>query len=246
MIYVYKYKSIIDNIIEKILSEEAENIVRASEEIVKSIMSNKMVYVLGTGHSMLVAIEMFHRAGGLARVYPMLDIDLSPFSGASKSSAIEKLSGFADVLIEYYSPSEGDVLIVISNSGKNAVPVEAAVLARERGVRVIAITSIEYSKKLRPENRFGKRLFEVADVVIDNKVPEGDASIEIEGLGGKRIAPVSTIVNSFIIHSLEILVVERLIERGYEPEIWVSVNIPHSTDLNKKLLDKYKNVIKYL
>ncbi|MEM1610133.1 MAG: SIS domain-containing protein [Sulfolobales archaeon] len=244
--YVYMYRDVIHSIFERILSEEMANMERASEEMAMGIMNDRLIYVLGTGHSMLVAVEMFHRAGGLARIYPMLDTALSPFSGAAKSSMIERLSGYADALIEYYSPSEGDVLIVISNSGKNAVPVEASVLARERGVRVIAITSVEYSKKLEPENRYGKKLYEVADIVVDNKVPEGDAAVEIKELGGRRIAPVSTIVNSFIAHTLEILAIEKLIKRGYEPEIWVSVNIPHSKDLNRMLLEKYKKYVKHL
>jgi len=243
---VYMYKNIISNIIERILSEERSSLERASDEMASSIMKGRMIYVLGTGHSMLIAIEMFHRAGGLARVYPMLDIALSPFSGASKSSMIERLSGYADAIIDYYSPGSGDVLIVISNSGKNAVPVEASVLARERGARVVAITSVEYSKRLRPENRYGKRLFEVADVVIDNKVPEGDASVEIEGVRAGRVAPVSTIVNSFIAHTLEILTIERLVEKGYEPEVWSSVNIPQGVELNRELLERYKGVVKHL
>ncbi len=244
--YILMYRDVIYNIIEKILREETANMKKASEEIARGIMYDKSIYVLGTGHSMLVAAEMFYRAGGFAKIYPMLDIALSPFSGAAKSSMVERLSGYADALIEYYSPSEGDVLIVISNSGKNAVPVEASVLARERGVSVIAITSVEYSKKLEPENRYGKRLYEVADIVIDNKVPEGDASLEIKELNGKRIAPVSTIVNSFIAHSLEILAVEELVKRGYNPEIWISVNIPNSKNLNRILLEKYKKSVKHL
>lgn len=243
---VHKYREVIFDIIEKVLSEERSSLERASHEMASSIMGGGMIYVLGTGHSMLVAMEMFHRAGGLARVYPMLDIALSPFSGASKSSMVERLSGYADAIIEYYSPGRGDVMIVISNSGKNAVPVEASVLARERGARVVAITSVEYSRRARPENRYGKRLFEVADVVIDNKVPEGDASIEIEGVKAGRVAPVSTIVNSFIVHTLEILTIGRLVEKGYEPEVWSSVNIPQGSEINRALLEKYRGLVKHL
>ncbi|MEM1633662.1 MAG: SIS domain-containing protein [Sulfolobales archaeon] len=244
--YVSQYRDKLVEVIDRILNEERENLERASEEIARAIIREKMIYVLGTGHSMLIAIEMFHRAGGLARVYPILDPSLGVFGGALKSSDIEKLSGYADVLVKYYPLSEGDILMVISNSGKNAVPVEASVLARERGCRVIGITSVEYSRKLKPSNRYGKKLYEVADIVIDNKVPEGDAVIEVKELRGRRIAPISTIVNAFIAHVIEIMTVERLIEEGYEPEIWVSVNIPGGNEINKSLVEKYFTRIKHL
>ncbi|MEM4672938.1 MAG: hypothetical protein QW366_04095, partial [Sulfolobales archaeon] len=99
---------------------------------------------------------------------------------------------------------------------------------------------------LKPSNRYGKKLYEVADIVIDNKVPEGDAVIEVKELRGRRIAPISTIVNAFIAHVIEIMTVERLIEEGYEPEIWVSVNIPGGNEINKSLVEKYFTRIKHL
>jgi len=244
--YVADYWERVSNTISRILSEEKASIEKASEEVAKAITNGKMIYVLGTGHSMLVAIEMFHRAGGLARIYPILDPGISVFSGALKSSMFERLSGYAEILIDYYQVGLGDVLIVISNSGKNAVPVEASVSARERGARVVAITSLEYSRMLKPENRFGKKLYEVADIVIDNKIPEGDAVVEIKSLGGRRIAPISTIINSFIAHTIEIMAVGRLLELGYNPEIWVSVNVPKGSEINRELSKKYFSIIRHL
>lgn len=243
---VSEYRDIIVRTINEILNIEREGLERASDLMVDSIANGRMIYVLGTGHSALIAMEIFYRAGGLARIYPILDPSITIISGAVKSSLVERLSGYADILLNYYPISRGDTLIVISNSGKNAVPVEAAVMARDRGAHTIAITSIEYSKRLKPENRYGRRLFEVADVVIDNRVPEGDVVIEIEELGGVRIAPISTIVNAFIAHSLEILVIEKLIKRGIEPEIWVSVNIPRGSERNRALIEKYIGLIKHL
>lgn len=231
--------------LERILEEERSSMDRAAEEISRALEGGGMLYVLGTGHSMLVAAELFHRAGGLARIYPMLELSLSPFSGALKSSVLERLSGYGEILVSYYSPGRGDVLLVISNSGVNAVPVEAAHAARESGASTVAITSKQYSARLSPRNRLGKRLYEVVDVAIDNKIPEGDVSIEVPGLGA-RMAPLSTIVNSFIAHTLEILAVEKLLEKGARPEIWASVNMPESGESNRALEKRYFGKVKHL
>jgi uncharacterized phosphosugar-binding protein len=244
--YVELYRDEVQRILERVLKEERLNMERAAEEISRALERDGMIYVLGTGHSMLVAAEMFHRAGGLARIYPILETSLSPFSGALKSSSLERLSGYAEILFNYYRISSSDILIVISNSGVNAVPVEAAHEAKKRGVATIAITSVEYSRKIEPRNSLGKRLYEIADITIDNKVPEGDAAIEIKGLQGMKMAPVSTIVNSFIAHSLEILAVEMLMKKNIAPEIWASVNLPRSREINRYIENKYLNRIKHL
>lgn len=243
--HVDLYRRRLLEILERILEEERPSMDRAAEEISRALEGGGVVYVLGTGHSMLVAAELFHRAGGLARIYPMLEPSLGPFSGALKSAALERLSGYGEALINYYSPGSGDVLLVVSNSGVNAVPVEAAHAARQRGAVAVAITSKRYSAGLSPRNRLGKRLYEVVDVAIDNKIPGGDASVEIPGLEA-RMAPLSTIVNAFTAHSLEILAAEKLLRKGVRPEIWASVNVPESTEINRALERKYFKEIKHL
>jgi len=115
--YVELYRDEVQRILERVLKEERLNMERAAEEISRALERDGMIYVLGTGHSMLVAAEMFHRAGGLARIYPILETSLSPFSGALKSSSLERLSGYAEILFNYYRISSSDILIVISNSG---------------------------------------------------------------------------------------------------------------------------------
>ncbi|MEM2203575.1 MAG: SIS domain-containing protein [Sulfolobales archaeon] len=238
-----KLLGIVVDILEKVIKEEIRNLAVASQAISEAMRSGGVEYVFGTGHSMLVALEASFRAGNPVKIYPIVDPSLLGIPSALRASSLEKLSGYAKAIVSSMKIIPGSVLVVISNSGKNAAPVELAHEMRSRGVRVIAITSLEYSRKLVPENSLGKRLYEVADIVIDNKVPEGDASYDI---GGVRVFPVSTIVNSFIINAINAMAAEDLASRGIDPEVWASVNIPDSRKRNNIYIEKYYDILKHL
>jgi len=244
MSYLTIYYKEVKGILEQIIMEEKKNIENAAKLLAEAIENNRMIHVLGTGHSMIIAEEMFLRAGGLVPINAILDRNISIMSGIA-STLNERTPGLAPKLLKKYNVSKGDVLIVSSVSGINAVPVEAAYEGKKIGVKVIAITSVEASSKLQPRNPLNKRLYEIVDVVIDMKVPMGDALISLPEMKYK-IAPVSTIAGAFIVNCIVIETVRVLLEKGIAPPVWVSSNVPGSDEINMKYVDKYLGRIAHL
>ena len=240
---IEEYYNIINELLKRIMEEEKENIERAAEILAESIKEGGILHVIGAGHSAMLGEELFYRAGGLALVNPILDTDINISHGAEKSTAMEKIEGYAKILLKTAKVQKNDVVLIVSTSGVNQFPVEAALTAKELGAKTIGITAVEYSKSLTPKNKFGKRLFEVVDLVIDNKVPPGDAVLSIEGFKMK-VAPVSTITNCFIANTMVALTVKKLVKEGIRPPVWISAHLPGAEEHNSKLFERYGNRIK--
>ena len=240
--YIQKLKGILD----RIATEQPVNIGRAGAAIADSIQNGGVVHTFGTGHSPIIAEEAFFRAGGIAAINPILEERLIFLKGALESTRAEREGGLARSLIEKEDIGSGDVAIVISNSGRNAVPVEMALELKNRNVFVIAITNIEQSRNSEPRNISGKHLFEIADVSIDNCVPSGDALMLLPGMHSK-MAPSSTVAGSAIVHSLMLEAVSELLKRGVTPPILESANLDVTTaDALRDALRGYRDRIRYL
>jgi uncharacterized phosphosugar-binding protein len=195
------YFSKLLTILDRILEEQGASIERAATVIAECLKEDGIVHTFGTGHAHLIAAEPFYRAGGLAPVNAILDDRVTFSRGALDSTVAERTSGLAADILKSIAIDEKDVAIIISNSGRNAVPVEAAIAFKERGVKVIAITNLAHSKANSARNPTGKRLFEIADIVVDTCVPVGDAVISVPGIRFP-IGPASTVAASAIVNAI--------------------------------------------
>lgn len=210
------YYDIVSRTLSQVMETQAPAIAEAGRLGAEAILQGGLIHAFGTGHSHLIAEEMFSRAGGLLLVNAILDPSLMLHEGVRRSSSLERLPGYAERVLELEPIAAGDLLIVISNSGRNAVPVEAALYGKARGMHVVAITSVAHSQSQPPNHASGKRLYELADVVIDNGGISGDAALDVPGSPVPACA-TSTVVGAFIAQALVAAVLERLAEAGCQP-----------------------------
>lgn len=241
-----EYITKLQTLLERIKVEQASPIAEAGSLVANSLLADGVIHTFGTGHSHLIADEAFFRAGGIAAINPILDERLVFLKGALESTRAERVPGFARTLLDKEQVAQQDVAILISNSGRNNVPVEMALELKARGVKVIAITSVEQSRSSVPLHASGKRLFEIADITIDNCVPPGDALLTIKGLNS-RIGPSSTVAGATIINSIVIEAVNETLRRGGDVPVLPSANLDGVTQERlKELLNRYRGRIRYL
>jgi uncharacterized phosphosugar-binding protein len=211
------------------VTAQADRIQDIARAVAGALSSGHRVVTFGTGHSHLVAEDMYARAGGLAAVEAVLEPSLMLHEGPAKSSALERLPGYGAVLVGQAALGTGDVAIVISNSGRNAVPVEFAESARSRGCTVVAITSLEHSRSVRSRAPGGHLLMDVADLVIDNGAPPGDAVVSLPGQP-THTGAVSTVTGSAIVQAVTAEVAQLLLSEGRDPDLLTSNNVDAGAD----------------
>lgn len=238
------YAGIITRAVSQIQSTQRDKITAAAGIISESLLRDGLVHVFGCGHSHMLAEETFYRAGGVVPVSPVFYEPLMLHQSASGSSVLEKQEGLAEEIFSKQNFNTNDVLICVSTSGINAVPVEFAERAVEFGIPVIGISSDEYLTHA-PANRLGLHLQQVCSVCINNFAPYGDACLGQELLG-KKIIPVSTITSTFIINSILAETAALAAARGFEVPTYVSGNVPGGAEKNKEYISKYKPRIKCL
>lgn len=230
-----RYLAIATALVARLRDEEWPRISAAADLLTGAIASGGVIHAFGSGHSHMLAEELFYRAGGLVRVRPILFEGLMLHASAPLSTTLERMPGLAAALLADHPMDAGDALVLASNSGSNAVTTELARLARDVGVRTIAITSLRHATSDAARVHGGQRLHELVDVAIDNGGAVGDAAVAIEGLDA-RVAPTSTVVGAAILEALVAEVAERLVARGIAPEVYASSNVAGGDAANDRYL----------
>lgn len=209
--------------------------------IADALDAGGVVQAFGTGHSEAFAMEIAGRAGGLIATnrIPLRTLvlrggrDVSVLGGAE----LERDANVANDLLSLFDLDPNDVFMIASNSGVNGSIVGMALAAKERGHKVIAVTSLDHTNRVQPKHPSGKRLSEVADIVIDNLAPFGDSTLELAG--GIGVGAVSSITAAFIAQRITIGVAEAMRVRGKTPPVYISANIPGGDEHNRALEDLY-------
>ncbi len=243
MTAIDRYLSNIELLLAK-LSKNHESLELAAQLLAKSIAKNGLIHVFGTGHSHILAEEMFYRAGGLGAVNPILEEDLMLHISASRSTELERRTDLADQILEKQSIKTNDVFILISNSGGNSLMEAMAIRIKNHGVPIIAITSLEHANSPLARTS-GIKLHELADIVLDNLGTVGDASITFPN-SEIVTGPTSSVIGTAIINALASRAVEILLINGIEPEVFSSSNTKHGDQKNLKLINKLKSQIRIL
>jgi len=219
-----------------VAAKSGDSIEAAAQAIADCLERGQAFYLFGSGHSALIAREAFWRAGGLAPAVPIPD----PMAGDA-----ERIPGFGAILLKHYDLQAGQVLIVISNSGINSLPVDIALEGKAHGLTIVALTSIAHSSSVNSRHPSGKKLMDIAEIVIDTHGILGDAAIDLPGSELKAGA-TSTVVGAAIIEAITTRAAEIMLEHGQEPPVLISSNTPAGDAHNRALAQRYgKHLVRF-
>ncbi|NMB55634.1 MAG: SIS domain-containing protein [Leptolinea sp.] len=238
------YYSAILALEKRVIDGQITNLKRIASAMADTIADDKRIFVFGTGHSHLLIEEAFYRAGGLACVVPIFSSALMLHENPPLSSFLERNAGLAPLLLNPYHPQPGEMILIYSNSGVNTLPVEMALVSKEKGLSVVAICSKEYAR-VAPLSGIGKRLYEVADFEIDNGGVPGDAIVPVEGTQWK-VSPSSTIINAMLWNCLLTETVFILQERGVDLPLIASMNMKGAAQHNQVVFEKWQKINPHL
>ncbi|MEW2284901.1 SIS domain-containing protein [Streptomyces sp. NPDC047841] len=233
-------------LLHRVRDEEAGAITAAGTLLADTVAAGGRLFAFGAGHSSLAAQDVVYRAGGLAlmnllAVPGVVGVDVTP---ATLGSALERVDGLASAVLGTSPLRTGDALVIVSLSGRNALPVEMALTARSRGVKVIGVTSVAYASQTTSRHSSGTFLKDHCDVVLDSKIAVGDAELTLDTIPAP-FAPASTVVTSALMQAVMATTAATLADRGVEPPLLRSGNVDGGHDWNTRVMTEYGDRIFY-
>ena len=237
----YEYSDRILEVIRKAEEVNAEALEKLISEMVRTVREDRIIHTFGTGHSHMIGIEIFSRAGTLGNVSAILDYDTITSQGARRSSLMERVPGISDIIFDIYEIKKGDILIISSNSGRNAMPVEMAMRAQKEGIFTVALTNLKQSMETTSRHPSGKKLYEFADLILDNCCPEGDCMLDA---GGIKTGPATSISGMFLLNIAMTETIRRCVEEGLNPPVFQSQNVDGYD--NDAIYEKYIHRVRHL
>jgi len=243
---VDRYLETLHSLLERFRTTQRSALTGAAQLLAARLRHGGVVHLFGTGHSHMLAEEVFYRAGGLIPINPMLDPSVVLSGGALRSTETERRSGAAAEIAARYDLQTRDAGVVISNSGRNPAPVEMAQIFKRTGMAVVGVTNVSHSAALAPLDPPGVRLLDVCDVVLDTCGVLGDAGLELPSVP-YPVGPTSTVIGAAIMQSLMIGVMEDLLASDSPVLNLPSANVPN-TDLERIITEigKYRSRIRHL
>jgi len=234
------------SLLQRVRDEEADSVRAAGTLLADTVADGGRLFAFGAGHSSLAAQDVVYRAGGLAlmnllTVPGVVGVDVMP---ATLGSALERVDGLASVVLETSPLRSGDALVIISLSGRNALPVEMAMKARSLGVRVIGVTSVAYASETTSRHVSRTYLKDHCDVVLDSKIAIGDAELTLDTIPAP-FAPASTVVTAALLQAVMATAAATLAERGIEPPLLRSGNVDGGHEWNGRVFEEYRDRIFY-
>lgn len=223
-----QYLAAVRSAIDAIEATQLPAIRAAAARFSESILAGRLVHVFGTGHSRMAVEEMFPRYGSFPGFHPIVELSMTfhnPVVGANgqrQAMFLENVQGFGPVLWRNFTTTPADSLLAISTSGCNAVTIDVALEAKRLGMFVVALTSLPHARVSTSKHESGLKLFEVADLVLDQAAPAGDSVVWVEGLGETPVAPISSVSGCTVINLLKAEVARRLTEAGEPPKVLTS------------------------
>lgn len=243
---MFAYFKHVEALLHEVAEKEATAIEAATTMLVEAIQKKHAIFTFGASHAGIMSEELYYRAGGLMLFNPIfakeLMLDNQPILVTSK---MEQLVGYGTVLANKTPFKQNDVLIVHSVSGRNPVSIDLVITAKQKGVKIIVLTNLAYSKSVTSRHPNQKNLYEYADIVIDNHGDIGDACMSIEGLS-QKVAPTSTVVAVTIMNEIVTQVTTQLKQQGVAyPPIFYSANLDGGEERNQELMKHYRDSIHY-